>query len=56
MAHVFPFWLGRFLFPARLLVRMPAEERAPLKIEVEHLPDYQWRELGFPRPARIRRE
>lgn len=56
MAHAFPFWLGQFIFPARPVVHPPAKERAPLKIEIERLPDYQWRELGFLQPGRIGRE
>jgi hypothetical protein len=29
-----------------------SEGEAPMKIEVESLPDYLWRELGFQQPRR----
>ncbi|HKP26382.1 MAG TPA: hypothetical protein VJV39_21115 [Dongiaceae bacterium] len=28
----------------------PSTDRKPLEIEVERLPDYLWRNLGFPAP------
>jgi hypothetical protein len=45
-------WLGR-LFPegTRLMVRGQRDEKPPMKIEVERLPDYYWRDLGFPLPT-----
>jgi hypothetical protein len=27
-------------------------QRKPMEIEVERLPDYLWRDLGFPQPRR----
>ena len=56
MAHAFSFRLGRFIFPIRLVAHPVPEERQLLEIEIERLPDYRWRELGFPQPARKRRE
>ena len=54
-----PPWLARFFSSARRPVMrtqlaMPTQmdRRSPMTIEVERLPDYQWRELGFPQPAR----
>ena len=47
MTHVFAVWLGRFLaFPSQSIVHAPSTD-PPMKIEVERLPDYRWRELGF---------
>ena len=48
MAHAFTMWLGRLLVVPRPTGRTPRIERPPMKIEVECLPDYRWRELGFP--------
>ena len=51
MTHAFTMWLGRLLFATRPLVQPLPAEQPPMKIEVERLPDYCWRELGFP-PSR----
>lgn len=50
MAHAFTLWLGRLLFAARPMAQVQPDEERPLEIEVERLPDYRWRELGFPPP------
>lgn len=46
-------WFGRF-FPegTALIARGQRDEKLPMKIEVERLPDYYWGDLGFPRPMR----
>ena len=53
MALAFTRWLehlctgttGRVLFPQ-------PNRRKPMEIEVERLPDYFWRDLGFQQPRR----
>jgi hypothetical protein len=53
MAQAFTRWLehlctgttGRVLFPQ-------PNRRKPIEIEVERLPDYFWRDLGFQQPRR----
>lgn len=52
MAHALTLWFGRFLASVRPSVRAQPSEPAPMKIEVERLPDYLWRDLGFPCPRR----
>lgn len=53
MTLVLRAWLARFL-PAVAPVAGPtlADPAPPLNIEIERLPDYLWRDLGFPMPAR----
>jgi hypothetical protein len=54
MTHVFTFWLDRLLSETNGAVRLPRPaDRKSMKIDVEHLPDYQWRELGFQQPRRF---
>jgi hypothetical protein len=49
MALTFTLWLGRLLSSSAGVVPPPPPiERKPLEIEVERLPDYLWRDLGFP--------
>lgn len=46
-------WLGRFFSArTRLVAQDQRGEEPPMKITVERLPDYYWRDLGFPLPAR----
>jgi hypothetical protein len=46
-------WFGRFLGAGTHLVASNRrDEKPPMKIEVERLPDYYWRELGFRLPTR----
>lgn len=53
MAFAFTLWLGRLLSSTSGAAPFPAlVERKPMKIEVERLPDYLWRDLGFPQPRR----
>ncbi|HET6159517.1 MAG TPA: hypothetical protein VFE34_14320 [Dongiaceae bacterium] len=41
-------WFSRLLsVSTRFAPDAPDEDQPPMKIEVEHLPDYLWRELGF---------
>jgi hypothetical protein len=48
MAHALAFWLNRLLSNDSGAVPLPAPTyRKPMEIEVERLPDYLWRELGF---------
>ena len=45
-------WLNRLLARvAEAAVRAMPTDRKPMEIEVQRLPDYVWRDLGFP-PAR----
>ena len=49
MALTFTLWLGRLLSSsAGKGPPPPSIERKPMAIEVERLPDYLWRDLGFP--------
>jgi hypothetical protein len=52
MTHAFILWFGRFLSSAHPASRSEPREPEPMKIEVEALPDYLWRELGFQQPRR----
>ena len=52
MTDVFTLWFGRFLTGAHAKAAAPSSEPTPMKIEVERLPDYLWRDLGFPLPKR----
>jgi len=46
-------WFGRFLaVGVQVVARSHPDAKSPLKIEVERLPDYRWRDLGFPLPRR----
>lgn len=48
-------WLGRFFGAGtRFVAQEQRDEKPPMKIEVERLPDYYWRDLGFPLPTRDR--
>jgi hypothetical protein len=50
MAPTFTLWLGRLLSScAGASVPLhPSVDRKPMEIQVERLPDYFWRDLGFP--------
>ena len=53
MAHAVTLWLGRlFSSPAGAVPPPPFTDRKPMEIEVERLPDYLWRDLGFQQPRR----
>jgi hypothetical protein len=53
MAFAFTLWLSRLFSSTSSAVRLPASaNRKPMAIEVERLPDYLWRELGFQQPRR----
>jgi len=54
MAHAVTLWFGRFFSSAARLapVSKPSAPKV-MKIEVESLPDYLWRELGFLQPRRL---
>ena len=46
-------WLWRcFGAGAQLVVPDRRDQKPPMKIEVERLPEYYWRDLGFPLPMR----
>lgn len=52
MATAPTIWLNRLLArDAKATVRPMPTDRKPLEIEVQRLPDYLWRDLGFA-PAR----
>lgn len=54
MALTFTLWLGRLLSSTAGVAPLPpSAERKPMEIQVERLPDYLWRDLGFP-PLRRR--
>ena len=53
MAFTLTFWLNRLLFTAVGAVPIPPPSaRTPMEIQVERLPDYLWRDLGFLQPRR----
>ena len=53
MAHAVTLWLGRLLSSTAGAVQLPQSvDRKPMEIEVERLPDYLWRDLGFQQPRR----
>ena len=53
MTRTFAQWLGWFFSSTvRPAPRPRVEGDRPMKIEVERLPDYLWRELGFPATRR----
>jgi len=53
MAFAFTLWLGRLLSSTAGAVPLPrAADRKPMQIDVERLPDYLWRDLGFQPPRR----
>jgi hypothetical protein len=47
MTHVLAVWLGRIFFASRPLIQPLPPKRQPMKLEVERLADYRWRDLGF---------
>ena len=53
MATTLVLWLNRLLFSASGAIPLPASaDRKPMEIEVDRLPDYLWRDLGFHQPRR----
>ena len=58
MAFAFTLWFGRLLlFNASGGVPFPQPIGCkPMEIEVERLPDYLWRDLGFPQPRLLPEE
>lgn len=53
MTYAFTFWLGRLLSNTAGAAPSPdLASRKPMEIAVERLPDYLWRDLGFPQPMR----
>jgi hypothetical protein len=53
MTFAFASWLGRFLsVTIRPSPAARPDDRYCMEIEVERLPDYLWRDLGFPQPRR----
>ena len=49
MALTFTLWLGRLIFSSAGKGPLPpSTDRKPMEIRVERLPDYLWRDLGFP--------
>jgi hypothetical protein len=55
MALTFTLWLGRLVSSSAgaSVPLHPSIERKPMAIEVERLPDYLWRDLGFPPVRRL---
>lgn len=52
MTHAFALRLDQ-LFRMSRVTGLPARRpEKPLQIEVERLPDYRWRDLGFQQPKR----
>ena len=57
MAFALTLWLSRLLSSTSGGVPSPQlAQHKPTEIEVERLPDYLWRDLGFPQPRRPGRE
>jgi len=53
MTRTFSHWFGWFFSTTdRAAPQSRADGERPMKIEVERLPDYLWRELGFPATLR----
>ena len=52
MTLAFPSWIGRLPLMSSRSAPAPRPAGKPMKIEVQRLPDYRWRELGFPQPHR----
>jgi hypothetical protein len=52
MTFTFPSWSGQLLLPSRRPAPDALPVGKPMKIEVQRLPDYRWRELGFVQPHR----
>ena len=52
MTDAFAFWFGRLFANAHLEAPVSPGEPKSMKIEVERLPDYLWRDLGFQQPRR----
>ena len=52
MTFTFPSWTGQLLLPSSRPAPDALPAGKPMKIEVQRLPDYRWRELGFPQPHR----
>lgn len=53
MAFAITLWRERLLSSTTGVVSLPpSADRKPMEIEVERLPDYLWRDLGFPQPRR----
>jgi hypothetical protein len=51
MPFAITLWLERLFFSTTGAVPLPqSADRKPMEIEVERLPDYLWRDLGFQRP------
>ena len=56
MALALSLWLNRLLSSSsHAFPRPPSTDRKPMEIEVERLPDYLWRDLGFQQPRRAGR-
>ena len=57
MAFTLTLWLNRLLSsPTATAPIPPPSDRTPMEIEVERLPDYLWRRLGFLQPRRFEGE
>lgn len=53
MALAITLWLERLLSSTTGAVSLPRSAgRKPMEFEVERLPDYLWRDLGFQQPRR----
>lgn len=53
MAFAITLWLERLFSRTTGAVPLPrSADRKLMEIEVEHLPDYFWRDLGFQQPRR----
>lgn len=53
MAYALTHWLSGFLSSAARSASLPEpSDRKPMDIDVETLPDYRWRQLGFQQPKR----
>lgn len=53
MAFAIRLWLERLFSSTTGAISLPQSvDRKPIQIEVERLPDYVWRDLGFQQPRR----
>jgi hypothetical protein len=52
MTFTFPSWIGQLPIASSRPAPDSRPAGKPMRIEVERLPDYRWRELGFPQPRR----
>ncbi len=52
MTFTFPSWIAQLPLTSSRAAPDSRPAGKPMKIEVQRLPDYRWRDLGFPQPHR----